>query len=73
MNEEILIRIVPHRDTHVLNARLYVFCRDWVGANRNDVCDATLCQRAGGLCRDETRGRKCEMRGRGCLRAKTKH
>ena len=56
MNEEILIGIVPHGDTNVLNARLHMFGGDWVGANRNDVRDTTLCQRAGGLSRDETRG-----------------
>lgn len=55
-DEEILVRVVLNRDTKVPYARVRVFGRDGFGADRNDVCDAALCQRAGRLCGDETKG-----------------
>ena len=54
--EKILIWPVFNRYTQVPYARLWMMSRDWIGADRYDMCNATLCQRAGRLCRDETRG-----------------
>lgn len=54
--EKILIWPVFNGYTQVPYARLWMMSGDRFGANRYDMCNATLCQRAGGLCRDETRG-----------------
>jgi hypothetical protein len=57
-NEEILVRVVLNGDTKVPYTRVRMFGGDGFGANRNNMCNAALCQRAGRLCRDETKGGK---------------
>ena len=54
--EEILVRPVFNGYAQVPYARLWMMSGDWFGANRYDMCYAALCQRAGRLCRDKTRG-----------------
>jgi hypothetical protein len=57
-NEEVLVRVILNGDTEVPYTRVWMFGRDGFGANRNNVCNTALCQRAGRLCRNETRGRR---------------
>ena len=55
-DEEILIRVVVNWDAEVPYTRVRMFGRNGFSTNRNNMRNAALCQRAGGLCRNETRG-----------------
>jgi hypothetical protein len=57
-NEKILVWLVFNGYTQVPYARLWMMSGDRFGANRDDMCNTSFCQRAGGLCRDETS--RCE-------------
>jgi hypothetical protein len=61
--EEILIRVILNWDTEVPYTRVRMFGRDGFGANRNNMCNATFCQRTSRLCRDETKGADGEGHG----------
>jgi hypothetical protein len=53
-DEKILVWLVFNGYTQVPYARLWMMGGDRFGANRDDMCNTPFCQRAGGLCRDET-------------------
>jgi hypothetical protein len=53
-DEKVLVWLVFNGYAQVPNARLWMMSGDWFGANRDDMCNAPFCQRAGRLCRDET-------------------
>jgi hypothetical protein len=57
--EDIFVGVILNGDAEVPYARLRVFGRDGLGTNRDDVRDATFCQRTRRLRRDET-GKKEE-------------
>jgi hypothetical protein len=54
-DEEIFVRVVVNWDAEVPYTRVWMFGRDGFSTNRNNMGNTTLCQRAGGLCRNETR------------------
>ena len=66
-NEKIFVVRILNRDSQVSYARLRVFGRDGLGANRDYMCDTAFCQRACRLCRNEAkesneiRVHKCSM------------
>jgi len=51
--EKIFIGLILDGDAEVPYTRLRVFGRDGLGTNRDDMRDATFCQRTRRLCRDE--------------------
>jgi len=74
--QEILVGMILNGDAVVPYTRVRMFGRDGFGANRNNMRNASLCQRAGRLCRDETKGENGEgielshCMGRDCRRDK---
>ena len=54
-DKKIFVMRILNGDTHVPNTRLRVLSRDGFGANGDNMCDATLCQRAGRLCRNKAK------------------
>jgi hypothetical protein len=60
-DEKILVWLVFNGYTQVPYARLWMMSGYRFGTNRDDMCNTTFCQRAGRLCRDETRGEQVDM------------
>ena len=57
-NEKILVWLVFNGYAQIPYARLWMMSGDRLGANRDDMCNTSFCQRACGLCRDKTSGRE---------------
>jgi hypothetical protein len=55
-DEEVLMWVVFNGYAQVPYARLWMMCGDLFCADRDDMCNTALCQRAGRLRRDETGG-----------------